>query len=234
MDVKALVDDLLKQGRDLASQGKDLAEQKLGIPEAGPERDATLSAMGKGALAAGALALLFGTGTGRKVTGTALKVGGLAALGGVAYKAYQQWQASQAGQTAQTADAGTPVDRLTGPAAERRSVALLRAMIAAANADGHIDEAERKRIADGIARLGLQGEALRTLEAEVKAPLDPAGVARGADSPEAAAEIYLASFLVLDVDQPAERRYLDELARHLRLDPELARGLESQARARTA
>ena len=44
-------------------------------------------------LAAGALvAVLLGTGTGRQVTGSALKLGGLAAIGGLAYKAYQNYQ----------------------------------------------------------------------------------------------------------------------------------------------
>ena len=44
-------------------------------------------------LAAGALvAVLLGTGTGRQVTGTALKLGGLAAIGGLAYKAYQNYK----------------------------------------------------------------------------------------------------------------------------------------------
>src|SRR6185369_6742197 len=44
-------------------------------------------------LAAGALvAVLLGTGTGRQLTGTALKLGGLAAIGGLAYKAYQNYK----------------------------------------------------------------------------------------------------------------------------------------------
>ena len=44
-------------------------------------------------LAAGALvAVLLGTGTGRQVTGTALKLGGIAAIGGLAYKAYQNYK----------------------------------------------------------------------------------------------------------------------------------------------
>ena len=47
-------------------------------------------------LAAGALvAVLLGTGTGRKVTGSALKLGGLAAVAGLAYKAYQNYQTGQ-------------------------------------------------------------------------------------------------------------------------------------------
>lgn len=228
MDTKALLDEILRAGRDLTSQGKGMAERQLGIPTQGPERDASLSAMGKGAAIAGALALLLGTGTGRKLTGGALKLGGLAALGGVAYTAYKNWQSGQAGAAAEP---GTPVGNLTGPAAEQRSLALLRAMVAAAKADGHVDDEERQRIFAAIERLGLQHSAVQLLEAEINAPLDPALVAAGADSPEAAAEIYLASLTAIDPEHPTERRYLDELARHLHLDAALVTELEHQARA---
>ena len=228
MATKALLDEILTAGRDLVSQGQQMAERGLGIPQEGPERDATLSAMGKGAAAAGVLALLLGTGRGRKLTGGALKLGSLAALGGVALKAYQNWRVGRPGATA---EAGTPVGNLTGPAAEQRSRALIKAMVVAAKADGHVDEAERTRIFAGIARLGLQDSAVQLLSAEVDAPVDPAAVAAGADSPEAAAEIYLASLLVIDPDQPGERTYLDDLARHLRLDGALATELEKQAQA---
>jgi len=228
MDTKALMDELLRAGRDLASQGKDMAERQLEIPAQGPEREATLSAMGKGAAVAGALALLLGTGAGRKVTGTTITLGSLAALGGVAYNAYQNWQE---GRTTATAEAGASVSDLTGPAAEKRSLALIRAMVAAAKADGHVDEAERKRITKGIAQLGLSGTAADLLTGEINTSVEPATVAAGADSPAAAAEIYLASLLVIDPDHPMERRYLDDLAHHLRLDPALVAELEAQARA---
>jgi len=56
-----------------------------------------LRGLGKGAAAAGALALLVGTKGGRRVTGTALKLGSLAALGGVGYTAYRNWQEKQSG-----------------------------------------------------------------------------------------------------------------------------------------
>ncbi|WP_191864436.1 DUF533 domain-containing protein, partial [Pseudomonas viridiflava] len=53
-----------------------------------------LSGAGGGALAAGAMSLLRGKGS-RGTGGKALKYGGLAALGVLAYKAYNNWQASQ-------------------------------------------------------------------------------------------------------------------------------------------
>ena len=139
MDYKAITDTLMQTGQELAQKGQAMAEQKLQIPEAGPEREAMLNNLGKGAAAGGLLVALLGTGIGRKLTGTTLKLGSLAALGTVAYQAFQKWQG-------QGAEVGAPAAELAGPDAEKRSLALLKAMIAAAKADGHIDEAERASI----------------------------------------------------------------------------------------
>jgi len=221
-----MLDEFLAAGRNLAAQGQSLAERKLAIPQQGPEREQVLSNLGKGALGGGVLGLLLGNKTGRRLAGTAATLGGIAAIGKVAYDAYGNWKAKNA--TAQ-ADPGPPVDALTGPAAEQRSLTLLRAMIAAAKADGHIDDAERANIHNGLVQLGLDDDNRQLIEAELARPLDVLEIASAADSTEAAAEVYLASLFVIDVDAPAERRYLDHLAGALRLDPGLAAELEARA-----
>ena len=58
----------------------------------------------------------------------------------------------------------------------------------------------------------------------------PAEVARAASTPEMAAEMYLASVLLVDEEHFMERAYLDELARQLKLDPTLKGELEAQVR----
>src|SRR5215469_514009 len=47
------------------------------------------------AVAGGLAALLLGTSTGRSVTAGAVRLGGLAGLGGIAYKAFSNWQQSK-------------------------------------------------------------------------------------------------------------------------------------------
>jgi uncharacterized membrane protein YebE (DUF533 family) len=227
MDAKAILEQLLRSGQGLAAQGQQLGERALGVPVDGPERQAMLSGLGKGALAGGVLGLLLGNKGGRSLAGSALSLGGLAALGGLAFKAYQDWQASQGSGPA---DPRTPVDRLSGEDAQRRSRALLRAMISAARADGHVDQAEGARISAEVRRQGLESEWAGFMLEEMGRALDVREVAREADSPEAAAELYLASVLVIDLDDARERVYLNELARALGLDPELARRLEREAR----
>lgn len=228
MDVRALFDQLLQSGRELASKGQSLAEQKLDIPKEGPQRDAALSSMGKGAAIAGVAAVLLGTGAGRGLTGLALKLGSLAAVGGLAYKTFQDWQAKRGGAPV---DPGPPVTGLSGPQLDQRGFALLRAMLAAAKADGHIDENEQAKIDAYLQKLKLDPDALHFVKNELAKPLNVKEVAAGADSPAAAAEIYLTSLLTINVDSEQERAYLDELARELKLSPELVSELLEQAKA---
>ncbi|MCY1188269.1 hypothetical protein D9M73_293530 [compost metagenome] len=68
------------------------------------------------------------------------------------------------------------------------------------------------------------------LDEEVSKPLDAAEVAQSAQDPGMAAEVYLASVMLVDDQQDAERAYLDELAGALQLDPALQAHLEQQAR----
>ncbi|MEQ0922201.1 DUF533 domain-containing protein, partial [Pseudomonas aeruginosa] len=51
-----------------------------------------------------------------------------------------------------------------------------------------------------------------------------------ASTPEIAAEMYLASLLMVDEESFMERSYLEELARQLRLEPSFKLELENQAR----
>jgi len=224
MDTKALLEDILQSGRKLAGQARDLAEDKLEIPESGEQREAMLSGMKKGALAAGALALLLGTRGGRRLGGAALKLGSLAAVGGLAYKAYQDWQARQGGAPATVES----VDRLSGEAADQRSLILLRAMIAAAKADGHIDEAEMTRIREEMGKLGLGESATAFLGEEIRKPLDIGEVVAGVTDPEMAAEVYLVSRLVIDVENLDEQQWLEKLKAALPVDAALLDELDDE------
>jgi uncharacterized membrane protein YebE (DUF533 family) len=223
MNYREIADLLLQSSQELAQKGQTMAQQQLQLPPEGPEREAFLQTLGKSAAAGGLLAMLLGTGIGRKLTGSALKVGSLAALGTVAYNAYQKWQ----GQAA----TGRPIDQLSGPEAAARSLALLKAMVSAAKADGHIDSAERARIENQLAALSLDADTLKFFKEELAKPLDAKAVAVLADSPVAAAEIYLTSLLVIDDQNDPERAYLQSLARELKLAPELLTALEDQAKA---
>lgn len=226
MDAKAILEDLFQTSKEAARKGVTLAEEKLGVPKDGEERDAMLAGMSKGALVAGAIALLLGTKGGRSLTGTAVKLGGLAAVGGVAYKVFKEWQSGQQG--VEVSDTGTPLAELDERSANDRSLLLIRSMISAAKADGHVDAAERKKITEQINKFGLEEAATSFLMTEINAELNPEELAASVTSSEEAAEVYLASAMVIEVDEPQERLYLNRLAKALGLAPELTEALESQ------
>ena len=54
----------------------------------------------KGAAVGGLAGLLLGSKQGRELGGSALQMGGLAVLGGLAYKAWQNWEQQKAGNSA--------------------------------------------------------------------------------------------------------------------------------------
>jgi len=155
----------------------------------------------------------------------------LASLGMMAFQAYQAWQRSQAAAPQQ---APRTVDLLSGPEVEDHSHAVLRALIAAAKADGRIDDAEKHMISTEIGRHTDDPELQQWLDDEVARPLDAADVAQSATDPAMAAEMYLASVMLVDDQQEAERSYLDELAAALQIDPDLQVHLEQQAKGGAA
>jgi len=232
MDTKSFLDELLKTGKDLASKGQEIAEEKLKMPKEGDSRDATLDGMKKGAMAAGVLALLLGTGAGRRVTGSALKIGSLAAIGGIGWKAYQNWinEREVADQEVKDVAADAKVvsfDKLTEEEANERSQILLRAMIAAAKADGHVNNKEITAIEEQIEKLGLGDEIASLLQEEIGKPLDVKEVAALAENQAMAAEIYLVSAVVTDKENSMEREYLDTLARTMQLPDALVSQLQA-------
>lgn len=193
------------------------------------------SDFGRGTLAGGALGLLLGK---NKKTRKLASYGGLAALGLMVYNTYTEYQSQQAQQQAAgvvpvasgrvSAVGPQTVDRLPAQQVAEHSRAILQAIVAAAKADGHIDEREREMIEAEYARLGMGSDVQQWLHGELQKPLDPAEVARAATSPELAGEMYLASLLVVDEQSFMERAYLEELARQLRLPPDLQARLQSQ------
>jgi uncharacterized membrane protein YebE (DUF533 family) len=213
MSARGFLDHLLRTAQSGLEAG--------GLAERDGQGRLRATGLGKGAMLGGAAALLLGN---RRVR----RVGGLAALGFLAYQAYGSWQRDRAGSAA-AAEPQT-VDRLPEPEQERHSRVLLAAIVAAAKADGHIDDRERGLIEEGLGKLA-EGEGLRDwLRAELAKPLDPAAIAALADTPELRAEVYLASLLTASDQSFMEKSYLAELARLMNLEEGLKLRLEQQAR----
>jgi uncharacterized membrane protein YebE (DUF533 family) len=183
----------------------------------------------------GLAAVLLGTRAGRRVTGNAVKLGGLAVVGGLAYQAYQNWQRTKGIETA-GGQSGQGGELLPPPANSPFSIepaseqdharAFLTAMIAAAKADGRVDADEQKRIFGRMNELIDGAEAKAFLMDEMLAPNDLGRVVALAKTPEMAAEIYTASCMAIDLDHADERAWLDHLAAALKLEPSLTEEIE--------
>ncbi len=104
-------------------------------------------------------------------------------------------------------------------------VLLIRAMIAAANADGVLDETERMRILGQLEGVGLTEEEKDFLCAEFDAPRSLQAIAAEVSSPAMAAQVFTVSLLAVDVDTQAERDYLGGLRLALNLDEGAAQSI---------
>ena len=226
-DAKKLLDQFLgSQVPGLGGSVRDRAGEAVQTARNNP--------MKTGALAA----VLLGTKTGRSIAGNALAIGGLAAIAGLGYQAYKNYQAGQAPAAPSDAPSANnpvllppPAESGFGPASPAGSnefvLVLIRAMIAAAKADGHIDDGERALIMDKMKAADVSGEAVAFIEKELASPTDLDSLISAAKTEEQKVELYTASRLTIEPDSRAERGYLDLLAGRLGLPDALVDHIEA-------
>ena len=178
-----------------------------------------------GAIAGGVMALLVGNKSTRKFAGTAATYGGAALLGGLAYKAYKNWQEGKRHTSYITENSFTSPDIMSAD----YQLTLIKAMIAAARADGHIDASEQQRIYAALEKMDLSMEHKALIFDLLHQPITVSEIALGAINLEQKTELYLVSCMIIDPDHPAERAHLTELAEVLNLPSELAQQLQMQA-----
>jgi uncharacterized membrane protein YebE (DUF533 family) len=104
------------------------------------------------------------------------------------------------------------------PAAGMHAVLMIRAMIAAANADGVIDETERNRILKKLEAVNLSDEEHSFIVKELLSPVGLEQIAVQVESLETAKNVYRVSLLAIDIDTDPERTYMKTLAKRLGLN----------------
>jgi len=229
----------VEQSTGAGAKLQDIVGQLSGGQSTGDMLARVQQTIGQNPMATGAVlgslgSLLLGTKTGRGVTTDAAKLGGLVLIGGLAYKAYQNWQQGkplvEAGQQP-VAEAPKALGYGAGVTDEQQAaIVLLKAMIAAAAADGTVDENERKAILGAMEKGGLEGEAAAFLQQEFAHPASASDLVALATSPEQALQIYAAARLAIDPDTPAEKGFLADLARGLSIEPGLVAHVDAAAR----
>ena len=162
----------------------------------------------------------------------AARLGGLALIGVLAYKAFQNYQSGKPlldmGQGGRAASPPlAPLD--LSAATDDDALLFARAMVAAASADGPLDQNERARIIEALSRAGIDPQATRWLEDELASPAGVEDIADRVQTPEKAAQVYAAARLAVEPDTRQEREFLRQLAQSLDLDAQLARQIDEAA-----
>jgi uncharacterized membrane protein YebE (DUF533 family) len=176
---------------------------------------------GGGGLLSAAAGSLLGGGARPSMGGASGRSAIIGILGSLAVSAlanYAKHQMSQSGGTAQARldEFGDLPDSpgYDEDEANRRAEILIRAMIHAAKADGHVDEQEQQNI---LQRVGdIDPEEAEFLRRELASPLDIQAlirsVPRGMEQ-----EVYTISLMGIQLDEQSEARYLIDLAQGLGL-----------------
>ena len=194
-----------------------------------------------GGLAGGAMSgALMNSKKARKTAGTVLKVGGIAALGGMAWKAYQGYQNQQSPGVPEPRQKA-PVDPVWGGLSDKgftvdpaddgkgsSALLLIQAMIAAACADGHLDGDERERIMQQVSAAELAADEKALVIDAMQNPPSQMQLCQGVDCPELAAEVYMASALAVDETRTEAGLYLDALAYRLGIPEGLVQQIHNQ------
>jgi uncharacterized membrane protein YebE (DUF533 family) len=172
-----------------------------------------------------ALGVLVGGGIKGGIGGAAL-----ALLGMTAYNALNKGrdiQEDMAQKRAQDLPVGVRPPETPDEAdlVEARALLALKAMIAAAKADGEIDQSERARILDRLKDAGADDETRDFVAREAAAPLDIDALVLEVSDQQTAAQVYAAALLAIKVDTQAERDFLKTLSSKLGLDDQVVANL---------
>jgi uncharacterized membrane protein YebE (DUF533 family) len=180
------------------------------------------------AVAGGLAALLLGTSAGRGVTAGAVKLGGLAGLGGIAYKAFSNWQQSKPlmqgvpGLEQMTAPAPTGSGFHADDHSHDTAQLIVRAMVATAVADGTIDPAQRATLAAQLQRAGVGSEESAFLADAIAHPMSVDEIARGVSgNSQLAAQVVAAASLVANPVNAKEEDFLSRLRAALGMSTDL-------------
>lgn len=192
---------------------------------------------GAGAAAGGLGALVLGTQTGRSLAATAAKLGGIALIGGLAYRAYTNYQQGApatpdavAHQKLIAAPAGSGFEAAT--VSHDLATTMLKTMIAAAAADGRIDAAEQQKLVASLGGSAMTEQARAFLADEIAKPATIEEIAAAVQSEEEAVQVFTAARITVDPDREEEHAFLARLADALGLDDGLVAHIDAAARGK--
>lgn len=166
----------------------------------------------------------------------------LLAAAGVAWGAYETWQAQKAASANAPVAPPPPLPGSGGPSVARPLPAspagelpegvlrVVRLMISAAGADGHLGPEERSRILDEARKVGAEAVVAR----EIASPRPLPEIVAGVSDPKLKQDLYTLAFAIVRADETVtggERIYLAQLAHRLEIDAAAVERIEREAAA---
>src|SRR6516225_6394361 len=221
-DAKSLLDTIL--GGQTAQQAT-AAAQSAGSAVAGvvSQAEETLKGTAVGDALSGAKNFAE-----QNPTAAVAVAGGLAGLGGIAYKAFSNWQQSKPlmegmpGLNHLMAPAPTGSGFHTDDHSHDTAQLIVRAMAATASADGTIDPGQRATLVAQLQRAGLGSEESAFLDEAVAHPMSPGEIARSVSGiSQLAAQVVAAASLVADPANAKEQDFLSRLGAELGMSGDL-------------
>ncbi|MBA4337720.1 MAG: DUF533 domain-containing protein [Hyphomonas sp.] len=231
MDFQQILLDLQKQAKQAAKEhdlegklkkGKDLGEAAL--ERLKTDRNTQIAAAGAGALIT---AMLLGTKGGRRFIGGTAKTGAVAGLGALAYHAWMKSQGQKPDASVEPAQLGYVTAKKAEP---EFAEALVRTIVAAAWADGVLDEAEKVLIDGALKEAGVGGKDRAILENARPEAETLDKIAAGALSPNHAAQLYTAACVVTGDPTAEEAGFLARLAARLGIAEAHAAAIRAEAK----
>jgi uncharacterized membrane protein YebE (DUF533 family) len=185
------------------------------------------------AAGAGGLLLLglLGSKGGRRLMGDIAQTGAVAALGALAYKTWMERHGKKVDPKTLVKDAqasGFPIDPASDP---DFALGVVRAMLAAAYADGVLDAHEQRTIDAAAAKADLSPEDRRILRNEIPEEETLRLIASTAKTPHHAAELYAAAVVSAGDLNDRESAFLTRLADRLGLKADEAQAIRASASA---
>ncbi len=111
------------------------------------------------------------------------------------------------------------------PDQEKQAELILKAMISAAKADGHIDAKEQQKITEHIG--DITQEEVEFVRNEMQSPLDLQGLVNSVPT-GMEQQIYMMSLLAIDLDSKVEAEYMDKLGKGLKISSQVANNIHNQ------
>lgn len=204
-----------------------------------------------GGIAGGAATSALTSKKGRKGAVKLLKYGGVAAVGAIAWKAYKQYSNKSPQEQQQFESNGSAAIQQqpqiqqdpnwqglqasnfrnleVAENAQEQAQFIIKSMVAAAMADGHVDATEYQKILSKADEIGLSLEEKNMLLAEMAAPMKLEQVIEQCNCPQLALEVYTASHFAVDENLQSGRAYLNLLARGLQIPAELVQAVKEQS-----